>query len=359
LLLLATLLAVPGHAVLFKDNGDPSYNTNAPTGSLTNSGWQYEGQWDTGLDGYNYLGTPIAPRFFAAAQHVGGTNGEAFVYNGFTYHTVAVFDCPNSDLRIWQVAETFPRYAPLYTKSNEVGSLCVAIGRGTQRGSAVAVLPQTNGWQYGANDTVKRWGENSVASIYTSLNLGQFLYCTFDRNGTSNECHLSSGDSSGGMFIEDSGTWKLAGLHYSVDGPFSLDGTTNTQFRAALLDVRGLYYENSTGGWTFVSTQGPVLPSGFYSTRISAHISWINSVIDYETGPDLRVTGNQVVGADMHIDLSTGSNRLYRVDSTSDLVTGVWTTVTNNLNGTGGIVTIIDPGVGGQSQRFYRATILQ
>lgn len=126
---------------------------------------------------------------------------------------------------------------------------------------------------------VERWGENNVASIYTDPNLGQFLYCTFDRSGTSNECHLSSGDSSGAMFIEDSGTWKLAGLHYSVDGPFSLDGTANTQFRAALLDVRGLYYENSTGGWTFVSTLGPVLPTGFYSTRISAHIDWINSVI--------------------------------------------------------------------------------
>ena len=278
--LLLALVVVPSvRAVLFEATGDPSYNTNPPTGSLTNSGWQYEGLWNTGVDGYNYLGTPIAPLFFAAAQHIGGTNGETFVYNGFTYHTVASFDCPNSDLRLWQVAETFPGYAPLYTNSNEVGSLCVAIGRGTQRGSAVVVLPQTNGWEYGANDMVQRWGVNNVASIYTDPNLGQFLYCTFDRNGTSNECQLSTGDSSGGMFIEDGGTWKLAGLHYSVDGPFSLDGTANTQFMGALLDLRGLYYENSTGGWTFVSTSGPVVPSGFYSTRISAHIDWINGVI--------------------------------------------------------------------------------
>src|SRR5271170_5346042 len=91
-LLLALVVAPCARAVLFEATGDPSYNTNAPTGSLTNSGWQYEGQWNTGSDGYNYLGTPIAPLFFAAAQHVGGTNGEAFVYNGFTYHTVASYD---------------------------------------------------------------------------------------------------------------------------------------------------------------------------------------------------------------------------------------------------------------------------
>src|ERR1700683_4985763 len=132
--LLLLLVVVPcARAVLFEATGDPSYNTNAPTGSLMNSGWQYEGQWGV------YLGTPIAPTFFLAAQHIGGSPGQPFVYNGVTYTTVTNFDDPSTDLRIWQVGETFPSYAPMYTPSNEVGKLCVVIGRGTQRGSLVSV----------------------------------------------------------------------------------------------------------------------------------------------------------------------------------------------------------------------------
>ena len=357
--MLSALLAVRGHAIIFTSTGDPTYgdpayNTNAPTGSLTNSGWQYEGIWDT--PNGRFLGTPIAPRFFAAAQHVNGTNGEAFVYNGFTYHTVAVFDCPGSDLRIWQVAETFPSYAPLYTKSNEVGSLCVAIGRGFSRGPAVIVSGVTNGWAWDTNVGVERWGENNVSGVITDGNVGQLVYAIFDRNGITNECTLAGGDSSGAMFIKDGTTWKLAGIHYSVSEPFiSTNGVNGSGFNAAMLDYFGVYL-GGDGHWTLETSH---IGSAFYSTRISAHIDWINSVIDCEPGSDLRITGIQAVGADTQINLSTGSNRLYRVDRTSDMVTAVWTTMTNNLPGTGGIVTITDPGAGGQPKRFYRVTIVQ
>jgi len=57
----------PVHAVLFYATGDPTYNTLPPGGNLTNSGWQFEGLWG------GFLGTPIAPNYFIAAQHVGGS----------------------------------------------------------------------------------------------------------------------------------------------------------------------------------------------------------------------------------------------------------------------------------------------
>ena len=260
------------HAVLFKSTDDPTYNTTAPGGALTNSGWQYEGQWN------GFLGTPIAPMFFLAAKHIGGTTGEVFVLNGFTYHTVAYSDCPNCDLRVWQVAETFPLYAPLYTASNEVGRRCVVFGRGTQRGAAVTVSNQLKGWKWGTSDGVERWGENVVSSVYTDQSVGELLQVHFDRNGIRNECHLSVGDSSGAMFIRDGSTWKLAGIHYAIDGPFSLDGTTNTQFDAALVDMGGFYVSSGTN-WTYIPDQPFDIPSSFYSTRVSANVSWINSVI--------------------------------------------------------------------------------
>ncbi len=278
------------HAVLFKSTADPAYNTNAPGGSLADSGWQYQGDW------IGFLGTPIAPQFFVAAKHIGGSVGDLFVLNGFTYHTVAFTDSPTSDLRLWQVAETFPSYAPLYTATSESGKSCVVFGRGTQRGAPVIVSGVTNGWQWGARDSVKRWGENVVASIVNGgAGVGDLLQVNFDRSAGANECHLSVGDSSGALFIQSSGAWRLAGVHYAVDGPFSnaVDGTV---FNAALLDKGGLY--QSTGsGWTFNSDTAADKPSSFYSTRISANLAWIAGVTNIApVAPAARFTAAPTSG---------------------------------------------------------------
>src|SRR2546422_10688353 len=83
---LALLLnSVSARAIIFYATGDPNYNTTAPGGSLTNSGWQYEGTWG------GFLGTPIAPKYFITAEHVGGGIGQGIgVYRG-AHATTAVF----------------------------------------------------------------------------------------------------------------------------------------------------------------------------------------------------------------------------------------------------------------------------
>src|SRR5436309_1682040 len=80
------------HGVIFDSTGDPTFNTTAPSGSLTGSGWQYQGLWG------GFLGTPVAPQYFVTAKHVGGTIGQDLVLNGISYTTVAVSNDPNSDL---------------------------------------------------------------------------------------------------------------------------------------------------------------------------------------------------------------------------------------------------------------------
>jgi hypothetical protein len=345
-ILLAGAVNVP--AVLFKSTGDPDHNTNAPTGYLTNSGWQYEGDWSS------YLGTTIAPRYFVAAKHVGGSIGQPFVLNGFSYMTITNFPNPNSDLVIWKVAETFPIYAPLYTNSNEVGQHCVVFGRGTQRGTPV-ILDKTNGWRWGSTDGVKRWGENDVGTIVAGgAGFGDLLKANFNRNGGSNECHLSVGDSSGAMFITNGGAWKLAGIHYSVDGYFSFTGSDTDRFDGAMMDVGGFYVGSDAHGWTFYPNQVTDIPSGFYSTRISANLAWINSVIDFLPGDDLQFTSIETVGNDVSISFATGLNRRYYVEHIDDLPSGAWTIFTNNVPGTGGIVTVIDANAAILSNRFYR-----
>ena len=349
---LLLLGSFPAAGVLFKDTGDPTHNTSPPTGLLEGSGWQYQGQWG------GFLGTPIAPRFFIAATHVnGGDTNRTFSWNGFAYHPVAFTNCPQADLTVWQVAETFPDYAPLCTASNEVDRHCVAFGRGTRRGDPVVADGLTNGWFWGPGDGVQRWGENDVASIEDlGPGLGQTLRATFDRTGGSNECHLSVGDSSGALFIRDGPVWKLAGIHYAVDGYFSTNSDGNPSFNAALLEMKGLYKGEGTE-WTLQTNPAP---SAFYSTRISANAGWILSVIDFLPGSDLQLLGARRSGADMLIDLATGTNRLYRVEYITNLVAPVWTTLTNNLRGTGGVVTVTDADVIARNpSRYYRAALLR
>src|SRR5438067_85648 len=124
---------------------DKTYrNKSAPTGTLAGSGWQWQGNWGA------FTGTPIAKNYFIAASHIGGSVGQTLTLNGKSYTTTAMFDDPNSDLRIWKTSQSFSSWAPIYTGSGEVGKTAVLFGRGTARGSAVNVNGSIHGWPWGA-----------------------------------------------------------------------------------------------------------------------------------------------------------------------------------------------------------------
>ena len=260
-------------AVIFYSTADSNHNTTAPTGTLAGSGWQWVGSWG------GFQGTPIGPHHFLAARHVGGTVGDLFVFGGVNYTTVASFDDTVSDLRIWQVSETFPNWAPLYRASDEIGRSLVVFGRGLTRGAEVRDVATNSlrGWQWGAGDGRLRWGENAIKStVNGGTYWGQLLHATFDAGGLANEVALAEGDSSGPIFIDDGQGWKLAGIAAAVDGSFN---TTNAGpgFSAAIFDARGLYYGNSSS-WTLVGGTAPS-PSGFYATRISVRTAWIDGIV--------------------------------------------------------------------------------
>jgi hypothetical protein len=341
-------------AVIFQTTGDPVYNTSAPAGALTNSGWQYQGLW------LNFLGTPIAPQYFITANHVGGTTNDVFLFNGLPYHPVAAFKTFNSDLTIWQVRETFPSYAPLYSLSDETNQHLVVFGRGTQRGAPVIVGGQTNGWFWGAADGVQRWGENDVAAITNlGVGVGDMLRMVFDGHGGPNECHISDGDSGGGVFIQEDGVWKLAGINHGVDGEFSTT-LNSTRFIAALMDRRGLFQQSGPEPADWISIDGPQpVPSAFYSTRISANLDWIYNVIDFNLGRDLPTPTTLRIGANVLVSFMSASNRVYFVQQTTNAVDGEWITFTNNVRGTGGTVTVVDPNAAAFPARYYRLGFAQ
>lgn len=263
----------PGlRGVIFYYSADTGYNTTAPGGALADSGWQWVGLW-TG-----FQGTPIGPNHFLTAKHVGGAVGQGITLDGQSRTVVRFFDDGTSDLRICEVREPFTSWAPIYRGSAEVGKQLVVYGRGLTRGDEVrdAATNTLRGWKWGGSGGTLRWGQNTVAALRSNASMGEQLYSVFDATGSTNECHLTLGDSSGPVFIQDTGTWKLAGIASLVDGQFN---TTNTGagFNAAIFDARGLYLGNSSN-WQLISAAVPV-PSGFYATRVSVRAAWIDGVL--------------------------------------------------------------------------------
>ena len=106
---------------------------------------------------------------------------------------------------------------------------------------------------------------------------GRSARAAFDAGSGVNEAQLSVGDSSGGVFINDGAGWKLAGINYAADGTYSF-GTTDAAFAAALFDQGGLYAVSETNRVSILDLPKPQ-PGAFYATRVSAHLTWIESVI--------------------------------------------------------------------------------
>ncbi|PYI88032.1 MAG: hypothetical protein DME26_04300, partial [Verrucomicrobia bacterium] len=76
---------------------------------------------------------------------------------------------------------------------------------------------------------------------------------------------------------------------------------------------------------------------------------------------DFRITAAEFVGADVRLSLTTVAGWRYTVEHANDLSgTAAWTAVSGAeaVAGTGGMVSVLDPVVLGQPQRFYRVRLL-
>ncbi|MFM7180502.1 MAG: trypsin-like serine protease [Verrucomicrobiales bacterium] len=282
-----SIAVLPARAVMFFSTGDPTHNLNtAPTGPLAGSGWQYQGYFGS------FLGTAISPKHFITAAHVG--TSPTFVSKSFfnggsdvTYTVDTTFNggigyktLSGTDLRVFQITGTFPAYAPLYTKTDEVGKGLVVVGRGTQRGAEVIVSSELKGWRWGAADGQARWGTNTVSAAVSS-GAGDLLLAEFNSDAGGDEAHLSGGDSGGAVFINDGGIWKLAGINFAVEGSFDTNNVVDTnEFEAALFDMGGLYIGRDTPSpdWTFIPDLATDIPSQFAASRISSSVGAILAI---------------------------------------------------------------------------------
>jgi hypothetical protein len=91
----------------------------------------------------------------------------------------------------------------------------------------------------------------------------------------------------------------------------------------------------------------------------------LNNAQEYLAGTDpnnsgnfLRVATVQPSGADLVIGFPSVSGMKYRVERADDLVLQNWTTLADNIPGTGGTLQITDPGAAAAAKRFYRVRLL-
>ena len=282
LLLIYLVLTVDVSAVLFVSTDDPSHNTTPPEEEAGARAWQLQGIWRT------CQGTPVAPRWFLSAKHIGGAIGDAFTVHGKTHYAIARILDTESDLVLWGVTESFQDHATLYTGGDESEQRMLLFGRGAVRGKSVLLETDGNsvlkGWERGSGQAVMRWGENLVTHIaedpiLIQKGLGQLIGAEFNRNGLPDEAGLSPCDSGGGMFLMQDGEWKLAAISYAAGGQYN----TNQEgdgFPAMLFDGGGYFvYTNedceAEGSWEFIEDEEADIPSGIWGTRIQYRSSWI------------------------------------------------------------------------------------
>jgi hypothetical protein len=136
---------------------------------------------------------------------------------------------------------------------------------------------------------------------------------TFVNGGTDGVVQLSLGAST--SFVSDISTGNLVGLF--------LTATTN-----------------STVGFTFHS-RNFVDPTQFPFLEITAV-------------PISQITSLVITGSNVKISFTTTNSVFYEVEYNTNLVTGSWNILTNNIPGTGSIVTFTDSGAAILPQRFYK-----
>lgn len=281
LLLAVGLLPTAGPAVVVFGSGDPDFNDaelHPPDGPLAQSGLQFVGEF------HGFTATPIGPTHFLTASHVGG--GSTMAFHGVSYPVLDGQVIPGTDLAVYRIDPLplgpFPAWAPLYTRvaggGSEVGRTMVVFGRGRRRGAEVQVAGQLAGWLWGDFDGRLRWGVNRVSANQVFPGLGQVLLATFDGPAGGGlgdfEAHLSEVDSGGPMFVREAGVWKLAGIHFGVEGPFSAAADGSKPFFATIFDGRGLWLQDDNGVFQPVTGAVPQ-PSAFGSSSVADSLAQI------------------------------------------------------------------------------------
>lgn len=292
------ILTFPTHlyAVFFLATENPEHNTTPPANAAEARAWDLQGIWRT------CQGTPIAPRWFLSAKHIGGAIGDPFTVHGKTHYAIARILDPDSDLVLWGVTESFQNHAALFREGDEIGQRMLVFGRGEIRGRPVFLekdsIQELRGWERGSGRAVMRWGENLVTEIaddpvLIQKGLGHLIGAEFNRDGLPDEAGLGPCDSGGGMFLWQDNEWKLAAINYAAGGRYNTT-REGKGFDAMLFDGGGFFVCNdgscrAEDSWDFIEDDEVDQPSSIWGTRIQHRSSWIEQNIADMPDPETSI----------------------------------------------------------------------
>lgn len=179
----------------------------------------------------------MADDLFSTTLTINGTN---YYQREVIFHSSAHDPAHSNkaDLALIRFDKAFPGYYPLFTGTFPTQTFpsdkrrnAVLVGFGTT-GSVFSTYYQDS--QTG-NTGTKRWGSNKIdypsGATYdvqgaTGLTYNDGIALLFTLTGTTYEAGAGIRDSGGGVFVNDAGIWKLAGIITTrYGGPIDLTGT--------------------------------------------------------------------------------------------------------------------------------------
>ena len=252
---------------------------------------------------------------FRPASSTGGENYGWRLYEGFLTNTCSV------------TFSNVPTVLPILDYDHS-SSRCAVMGGYRYRGTKIPPLYGTylyadecGGQVYGAITNL------SGAWMTILTNSTGFTVTTFGED-QAGEVYLSRYETAGSIYRV---VWK------DSDG----DGMAD--------DWEQQYFGSTTGATASVDSDG----DGF--TNLQEFLA--------NTDPTNAVSALRIISAtpsngDFVVSFTSTTNKLYRVERTDDLTAGMWTTITNNVTGTGGAIQITDVGAAGVTNRFYRSRLL-
>lgn len=305
---LSVLIECPANAII--NYGSMVRNTTAPTGSYADSGWQYAGFY-----GNNSPVWPVSENWALQAAHTNPAVGSVVLLNGQNHTVVETSFLAGTDMALVRVATPFATYAPLYSGGDETGREMMVFGSGFNLKDQPILQPipgtTTNrmvGHTFRNEGPTYSWGRNSVARsrvIEANGIVMDTLYSTYDRptldDGSLNpnsvgadEAMAGFGDSSGGVFIQQDGQWRLAGIIYAIDSGIyhnefaPAPPTPDGPWVGAISDYRDMWVSNRNGVRERVTGPDPI-GAGFYSSRIATYRSWIDATTGQTAGLGVTV----------------------------------------------------------------------